>query len=39
MQNIKMFQKPCFASNFDGGWENQIFPRHGNIGTKGTNYT
>jgi hypothetical protein len=27
-----MLQRPYFASNFDGGWENQIFPRHGNRG-------
>jgi hypothetical protein len=38
MQNIKMLQKPCFASNFDGGWENQIFSRHGSIRIKGINY-
>jgi hypothetical protein len=33
-----MLQKPCFASNFDGGWENQIFPIHGNIIIKTIDY-
>jgi hypothetical protein len=33
-----MLQKPCFASNFDDGWENQIFLKYGNIRIKGINY-